>query len=319
MAEQRVVARVGNRTLSLSNLDKVLWPSDGYTKGDLIRYYESVSGAIVPHLKDRPLTLERFPNGVDASSFFEKNVPKGLPEWVERVTIENPESHRSTITYPLCNDTPSLIYLANLAAIVLHVWTSRVGSLDDPDFVLFDLDPGERCTTKTLVSVAFVVRDVLKSLGVEPLVKTTGGYGLHVVVPLSAGHSYDQAKIFAEIIARRVAAESGDLVTLERMIRKRRPNAVYLDYVQVGQGKTLVAPFSVRARAGAPVSWPLEWDEVQALGRSRARFPADAVSKFNIRSVPRALKKEGDRWSGSSWKRASLQSVAGRARKLWGE
>lgn len=317
MPERRVSVRVGNRTLSVSNLDKVLWPRDGYTKGDLIGYYERVSGAVIPYLKGRPLTLERFPNGIDASSFFEKNIPKGMPEWVHRATLASPDGDRSKITYVVCDDMPSLVYLANLAAIVLHIWTSHVGSLDQPDFVLFDLDPGERCTTKTLTTVALALREMLTDLGVSPLVKTTGGHGLHVVVPLTAGHSYEQAKIFAELIARRLAAECGELVTLERMIRKRKPTAVYIDYVQVGHGKTLVTPFSVRARDKAPVSWPLAWSEVRALGRSRSTDPAEAVTKFNMRTVPSALEKEGDRWSGRSWKRAKLQTVLGRARSLW--
>jgi bifunctional non-homologous end joining protein LigD len=318
MPEKRVSVSVGGRTLSLSNLEKVLWPRDGYTKGDLIRYYERVSGAIVPYLKGRPLTLERFPNGIDASSFFEKNIPKGMPEWVHRTTLVSPDGRHPKITYVVCDDTPSLIYLANLAAIVLHIWTSHLGSLDEPDFVLFDLDPSERCTTKTLATVALTLREVLTALGLSPLVKTTGGHGLHVVVPLAAGHSYEQAKIFAEMIARHVAAECGEMVTLERMIRKRRPTAVYIDYVQVGHGKTLVSPFSVRARDAAPVSWPLDWSEVQALARSRTADPSEAVTKFNIRTVPNALEKEGDRWSGRSWRRATLQTAVGRARKLWG-
>ncbi len=319
MAEKRLQVRVGTRSLSVSNLEKILWPRDGYTKGDLIRYYERVADAIIPYLKGRPLTLERFPNGIDASSFFEKNIPKGLPDWVHRATLTSPEGHRSRITYVVCDDTPSLVYLANLAAVVLHIWTSHLGSLDEPDFVLFDLDPNERCTTKTLVTVALTLRDALADVGLSPLAKTTGGHGLHVVVPLAAGHSYEQAKIFAEVVARHVAVECGQMVTLERMIRKRPPTSVYMDYVQVGHGKTLVAPFSVRARDKAPVSWPLDWSEVQALGHSRATDPAEAVTKYNIRSVPVALEREGDRWSGSSWKRARLQTVVGRARKLWGK
>lgn len=317
MAEKRTEVRVDNRTLSLSNLDKVLWPRDGYTKRDLITYYHSVAEFALPYLRDRPLTLERFPNGIDAGSFFAKNIPQGMPSWVHRVTIASPGGKREKITYVLCNDAPSLIYLANLAAIVLHIWTSRTGSLDEPDFVLFDMDPGEECTLKTLATVTLALRDALGEIGLVPLVKTSGGMGLHVVVPLAPGHSYDQAKVFAEIVARHIAGTSGDAVTLERMIAKRRPAAVYIDYVQVGHGKTLVAPFSVRARDGAPVSWPLDWSEVEAFRRSRTPVPADAFGKYTIRTVPKALEREGDRWSGRSWKRAKLVTVVERVRKLW--
>jgi bifunctional non-homologous end joining protein LigD len=316
--EKRVQVNVDGRTLSLSNLDKILWPSDGYTKSDLIAYYDSVADAMLPYLRKRPLTLERFPNGVGASSFFEKNVPKGMPAWVHRATLAAKEGNREKVTYVVCDDRPSLIYLANLAAIVLHIWTSHVGSLEQPDFVLFDLDPGEKCTTKTLVAVAMALREALTDVGLSPLVKSTGGHGLHVVVPLAAGHSYEQAKLFAEVVARHLGSECGEMVTLERMINKRRPAAVYIDYVQVGRGKTLVSPFSVRARDEAPVSWPLDWSEVQALARSRATVPADAFAKFNIKTVPRSLEKQGDRWSGRSWKPARLESVIARARKNWG-
>ncbi len=317
MVEKRTEVRVENRTLSLSNLDKVLWPRDGYTKRDLIAYYHTVADAMLVHVENRPLTLERFPNGIDGGSFFEKNVPHGMPAWVHRVTLSNPGGRRSKITYVVCDDAPSLIYLANLAAVVLHIWTSRVGSLDEPDFVLFDLDPGEHCTLKTLASVTLELRTALVGIGLSPLVKTSGGTGLHVVVPLAPGHSYDQAKIFAELVARHLAGICGKLVTLERMIAKRRSAAVYIDYVQVGHGKTLVAPFSVRARDGAPASWPLDWSEVEAFRRSRTSVPADAFGRYTIRTVPKALEREGDRWSGRSWKRAQLSRVVERVRKLW--
>ena len=317
MAEQRVAARVGRHNLSLSNLDKVLWPRDGYTKRDLIGYYQNVAKVMIPYLRGRPLTRERFPNGVDGESFFEKNMPKGMPDWVDRVTVGSPEGHRSKVTYVVCNDEASLVYLANLAAIVLHIWTSKIGSLQDPDFIFFDLDPGERCTLKTLAKVTLAVRDLLKEIGLSPLVKTSGGMGLHVVLPLAPGHTYGPVKIFAELIAHRIAAALGKLVTLERMIANRDATAVYFDYVQVGHGKTMVAPYSVRARDAAPVSWPLAWEEVEAFERSRAPVPADVFAKYTIRTVPKALEKEGDRWSGRSWKPAKLESAIGRARKLW--
>jgi bifunctional non-homologous end joining protein LigD len=319
MAEKRVEVRVDGRVLSLSNLDKVLWPRDGYTKGDLLSYYESVSEAVLPYLRGRPLTVERFPNGIDGEHFFEKNTPKGMPGWVKRETLSSHNGRHSKITYPVIDDRASLIYFANLAAVVLHVWTSRTGSLDEPDFVLFDLDSGPKCTTKTIATVALALRKALAEIGLPPLVKTTGGHGLHVVVPLAPGHSYDQAKVFTEIIARRIGSEYRDLVTLERTIAKRAPAAVYIDYLQVGRGKTLVAPFSARARDKAPVSWPLDWEEVQSFARSRTSDPSDAFARYTIHTVPKALEKEGDRWSGRSWKRAKLETAIGQARKLWGK
>jgi bifunctional non-homologous end joining protein LigD len=319
MAEKRVSVRVGSKTLSLSNLDKVLWPKVGYTKGDLIDYYEGVAATIVPYLKDRPLTLERYPNGIAAQSFFEKEMSKGTPDWVDRVTIPSPQGTRSKITYVVCNDAPSLVYVANLAAIILHIWTSRVRSLDEPDFVIFDLDPGEQCTLRVLATVALAVRDLLEEIGLAALVKTTGGYGLHVILPLKPGYSYDTAKVFAEVIARRAADQLGDLVTLVRTIAKRPKTAVYIDYVQVGRGKTIVAPYSVRAREGAPVSMPLDWSEIEAYERKRGTTTGyEAFVAFNIRTAPARLEREGDRWGNGAWKGVRLEPAIAKARKLWG-
>ncbi|MGA8576319.1 MAG: non-homologous end-joining DNA ligase [Candidatus Cybelea sp.] len=318
MTEQRVATRVGSRTLSLSNLDKVLWPRDGYTKGDLIEYYERVAPYAVAHLKDRPLTLERYPNGIEGQTFFEKQMPRGMPEWIERVTLPTPGGSRSHVTFPVCNDAPSLVYFANLAAIVLHVWTSRLPAIDEPDFVIFDLDPGERCTLKTLATVALAVRDLLAAIGLAPLVKTTGGYGVHVIVPLASGYSYDAAKIFAEIVARRAAGELGELATLQRSIAKRSPTAVYIDYVQVGHGKTIVAPYSVRARDRAPVSTPLHWAEVEALARRRTTAaPGDEFAKHTMATTPERLEREADLWGRKYWKKQRLEPAIDRAKRLW--
>ncbi|HVN70049.1 MAG TPA: non-homologous end-joining DNA ligase [Candidatus Binatia bacterium] len=319
-AAQRVSARVGSRTLSLSNLEKVLWPRDGYTKGDLIEYYEGVAPAALAHLRGRPLTLQRYPNGIDGEAFFEKQMPRGMPDWIDRVTVPTPGGSRSHVTFVLCNDAPSLVYLANLAAIVLHVWTSRVPALDEPDLIVFDLDPGERCTLQTLARVALTIREMLEEIGLKPLVKTTGGYGVHVVVPLVSGYSYDTAKIFAEIVARRAAADLGKLATLQRTVAKRPQDAVYIDYVQVGQGKTIVTPYSVRARDGAPVSTPLHWSEVEAFARKRAATPpADEFAKYAITTTPKRLASEGDLWAGARWKRQRLERAIAKAQRLWSD
>jgi bifunctional non-homologous end joining protein LigD len=318
MAQERVSARIGSRTLSLSNLDKVLWPRDGYTKGDLIEYYETVGPYALPHLRGRPLTLQRYPNGIDGQTFFEKQIPRGMPDWVHRVTVPTPGGSRSHVTFPLCDDAPSLVYFANLASIVLHVWTSREPELEEPDFVIFDLDPGEKCTLQTLARVALTVRDLLEGIGLKPLVKTTGGYGLHVVVPLVSGYSYDAAKLFAELVARRAAGDLGENATLQRTIAKRPQSAVYIDYVQVGQGKTIVAPYSVRARDAAPVSTPLQWTEVQAFARRRTAIaPADEFAKLNIVTTPKRLAGDGDLWGPKGWKKQRLEPALAKAQRLW--
>ncbi len=301
----------------LSNLDKVLWPQDGYTKGDLIRYYDSVAPWLLPHLEDRPLTLQRFPDGIDGPSFFEKQAPKFTPSWVETVRIDAPfKSKTPEIDYIICNDEPTLVFCANLASIVLHVWYSRIETLDSPDYALFDLDPFE-CTLKTLAAVALQLRDTLAQIGLQPLVKTSGGSGIHVVVPLKPVYSYDSIKQFGEIVARRVYAACPKETTFERTISRRPKGTVYLDYVQVGRGKTVVPPFSVRARAKAPVSMPLDWSEVETFARKRNPNPADEFTRWTMKNALSRLQREGDLWAAKRWKEARLEPAIKRAQKLW--
>ena len=306
---------VGRRSLQVTNLDKVLWPRDGFTKGDLIAYYRAVARWLLPHVKGRPLTLERYPDGIDEAGWWEKHVPRGLPDWVPTVKIAAGTRHEQ-IEFIVCNDEATLAYVANLAAVVLHVWYSREPTLDVPDFILLDLDPGEGCTLATLARVALAARDELAAAGVVPLVKTTGGSGLHVVVPLQPRYDWDQAKGFAELIARRVHGVEPASTTLDRTIARRPHGTVYLDYVQVGKGKTYVAPFSVRARDGAPVSMPIAWSEVEAMRRKRAKGTAAEMTRWNIRNAPRLLADEGDCWT-EGWKPHRLESVLAAARSRW--
>lgn len=316
--ENTGVIALGGHRVSLTNQDKVLFPRDGYTKGDLVNYYRTVARWVLPHLEHRPLTLQRYPNGIDGPSFFEKQAPKFTPDWVETVEAEAAYSSGASksIKYLLCNDEATLVFCANLASIVLHVWYSRVGTLNHPDYALFDLDPYE-CTVKTLATVALTLRETLEEIGLKPLVKTSGGSGLHVVVPLKAVYSYDAVKQFGELAARQAAARRPKLTTFERSIAKRPKGTVYLDYVQVGRGKTVVPPFVVRARDGAPVSMPLDWSEVEALARKRTKDPSAEFAAFTMKNAPARLKREGDLWGGKRWREASLEPALRKARKIW--
>jgi len=308
---------IGGHTLVLSNRDKVLWPADGYTKGDLIAYYGAAAPYIVPQLAGRPLTLQRYPDGIDGPSFFEKNAPRHLPDWIPTVTVKSEHGRHENVRFMLCNDEAALVYVANLAAIVLHVWTSREGSLDEPDFIFFDLDPGEGCTLATLASVAVGLRDALGEIGLGPVVKSSGGSGLHVAVPLVPQYSYDVCKAFAELAARTVHGRLPKLTTLSRLPAKRPPGTVYLDYVQVGRGKTLVAPFSVRARAKAPVSMPLSWAEVEAMVRKRAKETEGEFARFTLKNAPPQLRERARLWGGASWKPQKLEPALEKARRAW--
>lgn len=306
---------IGGRDLNLSNLEKVLWPRDGYTKGDLIAYYRAVSKWLLPHLEDRPLTLQRWPDGIDKQSFFEKQAPKYKPEWIPTQSLAADENSRK-VAYLLCNDEATLVWCANLASIVLHVWYSHVPSIDKPDYVLFDLDTCEKTTIKTLAEVSLTFRDELAAIGLPTLVKTSGGSGLHVVIPLKSQYDYDTAKRLAEIVAHRINGLMPELTTLERSVAKRPKTSVYLDYVQVGRGKTVVPPYVVRARDGAPVSMPLDWSEVEAMRRKRMT-PEAVVGQWTIKTAPARLKSEGDLWSGRAWKPAALEKALKAAAKAW--
>jgi bifunctional non-homologous end joining protein LigD len=240
-----------------------------------------------------------------------------LPEWVETVAVPSDDGRRSTIHFIVCNDEATLVYVANLASIVLHVWQSHEPSLDQPDYILFDLDPNQSAIA-TLARVAVHFRDMVREVGLEPLVKTTGGKGLHLVIPLASRYSYDTAKTFGELIARRVHDELPELTTLERTIAKRPKGTVMLDWVQVGEGKTMASPFSVRPRPKAPVSWPLAWDEVEAMTRKRAPDTTQEMARWTIKNVPKLLAKDGDPWAGRGWKEQRLEPALKKARSIWG-
>ncbi|MGH7729528.1 MAG: non-homologous end-joining DNA ligase [Vulcanimicrobiaceae bacterium] len=308
---------IGGHSLVLSNRNKLLWPADAISKGDLIDYYRAVAPSMLPHLRGRPLTLERYPNGIDEASFFEKHAPRGLPAWIPTLRVPSDSGRHAPIDFILCNDEAALVYVANLAAIVLHVWTSHEGALDRPEFLFFDLDPDQTCTVGRLGSVALAVRATLTELGLAPVVKSSGGSGLHLAVPLALEYEYEFCRGFAELIARRVHERVPEATTLERMPAKRPSGTVYLDYVQVGKGKTLVAPYSVRPRAGAPVSTPLEWPEIEALARKRTRGTEAEFARYTLKNIPKRLAERGDLWSGAHWKPQKLERALGRAQKLW--
>ena len=318
MASPAQTLTIGKHQLRVTNADKVLWPKDRYTKGDLVAYYRAVAKWLLPYLEGRPLTLQRWPDGVDKWSFFEKDVPRGAPDWIKRVTLPS-SGKRATVNYIVCDDEATLVYVANLAAITLHVWTSRLPKLDNPDFVLFDLDPWEGCTLATLARVALTVREALQALGLEPLVKTSGGTGVHVILRLQPEYDYDTVKAFAEVVARHIAEEHPKEVTLERTIRKRPRGTVYLDWVQVGKGKTIVPPFVVRARPGAPVSWPLHWDDITAMSRKKTRATTSEFARWNMRNAPGLLRIGGDPWGKAGGSRYRLERALRKATKLWAE
>jgi bifunctional non-homologous end joining protein LigD len=247
------------KTVNISNPNKVFWPAERYTKGDLIGYYKAISKWILPYLRNRPLVLTRFPDGIDGKSFYQKDAPEFAPEWIRTTPIWSNDTERD-INYFVCDDEESLVYIANLGAIPLHIWASRVGTLEQPDWCVLDLDPKE-ATFAEVVRCAQVLHRICEASGLPSYVKTTGKTGLHVLLPLGRQLTYAQSRTLGELLARLMLREVGDVATITRHVTKRG-DKVYLDYLQNRHGQLIVAPFIVRPLPGATVSMPLAWDEV---------------------------------------------------------
>lgn len=283
MSPEKVAVDVEGRTLTLSNLDKVLYPEVGFTKAEVIDYYTRIAPVLVPHVANRPLTFKRYPDGVDGKFFFEKNAPSHTPEWVPRVTLPSPGStkNRSTINYvvlrtqegSVMNDLPTLVWAANLAALEFHVpmWQVNLRARTDanktrnPDLMVFDLDPGPPATIVECCEVAKHVRAVLDDDGLAAYPKTSGSKGLQLYVPLDASKPWEDVHIYARELAQRLEKENPDLVVWN-MKKEVRTGKVLVDWSQNNAAKTTVAVYSLRARPTPTVSTPVAWDEVEACG-----------------------------------------------------
>jgi bifunctional non-homologous end joining protein LigD len=248
-----------SRSVVFSNLTKVFWPDEGYTKGDLIDYYRSIGPWLLPYLADRPVVLTRYPDGITGKSFFQKDAPGFVPDWVRTERMWSEQAERE-IDYFVCDDQATMLYVVNLGTIPLHVWASRTATIDRPDWCVLDLDPKE-APFAHVIRVAQTTHALCEEIGLPAFVKTSGSSGLHVLIPLAGQCRYDEARSLGELLARLVVAELPDIATITRQVT-RRAGKVYVDYLQNGSGRLLVAPFSVRPLPGAPVSMPLRWDEV---------------------------------------------------------
>ncbi len=250
---------VDGHRMKFTNLQKVFYPKDGWKKCDLLEFYSRVSPWLLPHLRDRPLSLKRYPNGIEGDFFFQKNASTGFPEWMRCEAIEET---RKTNHYPLAQDRASLLYLINLGCVDQNPLTARVGNLAHPDWMLLDLDPVE-VSYDGIVDAALLVRKLLEELGLRGYPKTTGGDGMHVYVPLDPVYTFEQVRSFAELISHLVLERDPKLFTTPRSVNKREKGRVYFDYLQIGSGKTIAAPYVLRAYDGAPVATPLDWKEVK--------------------------------------------------------
>ena len=267
------------RAVRFTNLEKVFWPEEGHTKGDLIAYYRAISPWILNYLRDRPLVMTRYPDGIRGKSFFQKDAPGFGPEWLRKERMWSDHGGRE-IDYFVCDDEPSLLYVINLGTIPLHVWASRVGSLQRPDWCILDLDP-KGAPMGNVVKVALAARRLCDELELPVYLKTSGSTGLHVMIPLGRQCTFEDSRVLGELLARVLVMEVGEIATIARAL-DARDGKVYIDFLQNGHGKLLVAPFSARPVPGAQVSTPLRWSE------ATSRLDP---SRFTIETVPGRLKK----------------------------
>jgi bifunctional non-homologous end joining protein LigD len=266
----------------LTNLDKVFWPAEGYTKGDLVAYYDTIAPRLLPYLRNRPIVLTRYPDGIAGKSFYQKDAPDFVPDWVRTEGIYSKDTDRD-IDYFVVDDAETLRYVVNMGTIPIHVWSARVAALERPDWLVIDLDPKGAPFTD-VVRVAQALHRLLDDLELAGYPKTSGATGLHVLLPLGARYTHEQTRTLARLLAVLVVQAVPDIATVARPL-SARGGKVYVDFGQNGHGQTIVAPFSVRPLPGAPVSCPLDWAEVTA-----RLDPAD----FTIRTVPRRFARRQD-------------------------
>ena len=266
-----------------SNLEKVFWPESGLTKGDLLAYFEAVADVILPAIRDRPLTVKRYPDGVDGFSFFQKNTPKYAPEWVKTVQLWAGSARRD-VHYTLGNSKRTLLWLANQAAIELHPWLSRTSRIGHPDHLVFDLDPPPG-QFDVAVKVALEMKGVLDHRGIQGVAKTSGAKGIHIYIPIQRRFDYRAAREAAVNVAQEVEEQMPEVVTTEVRLAKRG-GRLFLDIGRNAPGAHIVAPYSPRARPGATVSFPMTWDELATV----------RPEEFTIRTVPEIIGEQGDVW-----------------------
>ena len=291
--------RVGRRTISLSNQDKIFWGTENITKGELVGYYEAISEVMVPHLRDRLLTMERYPNGYQGSRFYQKDASGYFPKWIK--TKEAPKEGGGKVNYVVCNESATLVYLANQACLTFHTGLHRVDRLDRPDLFVMDLDPSTE-DFSIVQHAALATRDLLEDLGLVPFVKTSGSRGLHVVVPLRRTSDFREVRSFARDLATELERRYPDELTTQHR-KAKRGDRLYLDVARNGYGAHAVAPYSVRARPGAPVAMPIPWSEVEEEDLT--------ASRYTIRDAVDVVSKRGDLWADISREAGSI----GAARK----
>ena len=280
-SEETQVKIINGHELKFTNLSKIYWPKEKYTKRDMLNYYYQVAPYILPYLKDRPQSMNRYPNGINGESFYHKDVTASAPDWIKLSPYVTDGENKNFL---VPEDEASILYMANLGTIEMNPWNSTIHNPDHPDWCLIDLDPSSKNTFDTVIKTALVTKRVLDELKVTGYVKTSGSTGIHIYIPLGAKYTYDECQLFGKLIATRVHQELPDITSIERLVKNRK-NKLYIDYLQNRAKATLAAPYSVRPKPGATVSMPLHWEEVKK-GLS--------MKDFTIKNAVERIKSEGD-------------------------
>jgi bifunctional non-homologous end joining protein LigD len=280
-----VTVRVDDRAVKLTNLEKVFWPDENITKGDLIQYYAEIAPALLPHLKDRAMVMKRYPHGIAGDFFFMKRAPEPRPDWIEICTIDHGSA--GIINFPIIQDTAALLWVINLGCIDLNPWYARCDDTDRPDFLHFDLDPVPDAPFERVIETALLVHQALTALNMPAYAKTTGSKGIHVYIPIVRGPTQKQVWTFAKQIARTLESYAPKLITAEYKVAKRPAGRVLVDYNQNAWGRTLASIYSVRPRRGATVSTPVTWSELEQGIR---------IEDFDLFNVPARVAERGDLW-----------------------
>ena len=290
--------KIGKTTLHLTNQNKIYFPDSGITKGDIVQYYNEVADLMLPYLKNRPQSMNRFPNGISASGFYQKDVDVDkIPSWLKTEKVYS-ESNDKYLDYLICNNKQTLLYMANLGCIDINPWNSTIKKIENPDWLVIDIDP-EKDNFQEVIQTALTVKEVMDELESECYCKTSGATGLHVYIPLGAKYNYDQVKMLAELLAIEIQQRLPEITSLERTVKKRN-HKIYVDYLQNRRGQTLAAPYSVRPVAGATVSTPLEWNEV-----NKKLHP----SLFHIKNALQRFEKKGDLWAQVLGKGINIKNI----------
>lgn len=287
----------------ITHPEKILFPDEGITKGELASYYEAIAPVMLPHLRRRPITMERYHRGIGSPGFFQKDVSKGFPEWLERVEVPK---HGGTVHHPIANDTRSLLWLANQNSITIHVWPSRTPNLYHPDICIFDLDPSKEDDLDTLRRAALLIRDFLAELGLPSWIKTSGSKGFHIAVPLDGKSDFGEVAHFAHTVGRVLVSRDPENLTQE-FHKVDRGGRILVDTGRNGYSATYAATYTVRAKPGAPVSAPCTWEEIET--------GEVGPKTFTLRTMAQRIADAGDLWSGLLKKKVSLKRALSRVSK----